>query len=115
MIGQDEACDSTARAIMRASSGLKNPERPIATLLFSGPTGVGKTELTKVGQGHKHDSLLVGVPSLLLCLSASRIAWSYHSSFHLFLSLSAPPLPLLQRLADHYFGSEGSMVRLDMR
>ena len=48
MIGQDDACDSTARAIMRASSGLKNPDRPIATLLFSGPTGVGKTELTKV-------------------------------------------------------------------
>ena len=40
--------DATARAIMRASSGLKNPSRPIATLLFSGPTGVGKTELTKV-------------------------------------------------------------------
>lgn len=33
---------------MRASSGLKNPDRPIATLMFSGPTGVGKTELTKV-------------------------------------------------------------------
>ncbi len=49
MIGQDDAVDATARAIMRASSGLKNPQRPIATLLFSGPTGVGKTELTKVG------------------------------------------------------------------
>jgi ATP-dependent Clp protease ATP-binding subunit ClpC len=65
VIGQDDAVDSTARAIMRASSGLKNPSRPIATLLFSGPTGVGKTELTKV-------------------------------------------------LADHYFGAEGSMIRLDM-
>jgi hypothetical protein len=48
VIGQDDACDATARAIMRASSGLKNPDRPIATLMFSGPTGVGKTELTKV-------------------------------------------------------------------
>lgn len=51
VIGQDDAVDATARAIMRASSGLKNPSRPIATLLFSGPTGVGKTELTKVGGG----------------------------------------------------------------
>ena len=49
VIGQDDAVESTSRAIMRASSGLKNPDRPIATLLFSGPTGVGKTELTKVG------------------------------------------------------------------
>ncbi|KAL4441273.1 hypothetical protein ABPG77_011510 [Micractinium sp. CCAP 211/92] len=65
VIGQDDAVHSTSRAIMRASSGLKNPDRPIATLLFSGPTGVGKTELTK-------------------------------------------------RLADHYFGSEGAMIRLDM-
>lgn len=65
VIGQGEAVSSTARAMVRAQSGLKDPLRPIAALMFSGPTGVGKTELTKV-------------------------------------------------LADHYFGSEGSMIRLDM-
>ena len=47
VIGQDEAVQSTARAVARAASGLKHPSRPIATLMFSGPTGVGKTELAK--------------------------------------------------------------------
>lgn len=51
VVGQEDAAEAAARAIMRASSGLKNPQRPIATLLFSGPTGVGKTELTKVCNG----------------------------------------------------------------
>ena len=49
MIGQEEAINSTARAMVRAQGGLKDPRRPIAALMFSGPTGVGKTELTKVG------------------------------------------------------------------
>jgi ATP-dependent Clp protease ATP-binding subunit ClpC len=48
VIGQDEAVGSVARAMRRARSGLKDPNRPIAAMLFSGPTGVGKTELTKV-------------------------------------------------------------------
>lgn len=47
VIGQDEAVVAVSRAIRRARVGLKNPNRPIASLLFSGPTGVGKTELTK--------------------------------------------------------------------
>lgn len=47
VIGQDEAVKAAARAIRRARVGLKHPDRPIASLLFSGPTGVGKTELAK--------------------------------------------------------------------
>ncbi len=47
VIGQDYAVSSIARAIRRARVGLKNPKRPIASFLFAGPTGVGKTELTK--------------------------------------------------------------------
>jgi ATP-dependent Clp protease ATP-binding subunit ClpC len=47
LIGQDEAVKSVSRAIRRARVGLKNPNRPIASFIFSGPTGVGKTELTK--------------------------------------------------------------------
>lgn len=39
---------AVARAMRRARSGLKDPARPIAAMLFAGPTGVGKTELTKV-------------------------------------------------------------------
>lgn len=48
VVGQDDAVDATARAMRRARSGIKDPQRPIAAMLFAGPTGVGKTELTKV-------------------------------------------------------------------
>jgi ATP-dependent Clp protease ATP-binding subunit ClpC len=65
LIGQDEAVKAVSRAIRRARVGLKNPNRPIASFIFSGPTGVGKTELTKA-------------------------------------------------LAAYFFGSEESMIRLDM-
>ncbi len=65
LIGQDEAVKAVSRALRRARVGLKNPNRPIASFIFSGPTGVGKTELTK-------------------------------------------------SLAAYYFGSEESMIRLDM-
>lgn len=47
VIGQEEAVKAVARAVRRSRVGLKNPDRPIASLLFSGPTGVGKTELAK--------------------------------------------------------------------
>ncbi|MEI6427123.1 MAG: ATP-dependent Clp protease ATP-binding subunit [Pseudanabaena sp. ELA607] len=47
VIGQEEAVKAISRAIRRARVGLKNPNRPIASFIFSGPTGVGKTELTK--------------------------------------------------------------------
>jgi ATP-dependent Clp protease ATP-binding subunit ClpC len=65
LIGQDEAVKAISRAIRRARVGLKNPNRPIASFVFSGPTGVGKTELAK-------------------------------------------------SLAAYFFGSEESMIRLDM-
>ena len=47
IIGQDEAVDAVARAIRRGRMGLKDPRRPIGSFIFLGPTGVGKTELTK--------------------------------------------------------------------
>jgi ATP-dependent Clp protease ATP-binding subunit ClpC len=65
VIGQDQAIGAIADALRRARVGLREENRPIATLLFAGPTGVGKTELTKA-------------------------------------------------LAEVYFGSEATMVRLDM-
>jgi len=65
VVGQDKAVAAISRAIRRARVGLKNPNRPIASFIFSGPTGVGKTELTKA-------------------------------------------------LASYFFGSEETMVRLDM-
>ncbi|AED96029.1 Chaperone protein ClpD [Arabidopsis thaliana] len=65
VVGQDEAVAAISRAVKRSRVGLKDPDRPIAAMLFCGPTGVGKTELTKA-------------------------------------------------LAANYFGSEESMLRLDM-
>merc|ERR1712113_654541 len=47
VIGQDEAIVAISRAIRRARVGLKNPYRPIASFIFAGPTGVGKSELAK--------------------------------------------------------------------
>lgn len=48
IIGQDEAVDKVVRAIQRNRAGLKDPNKPIGTFLFLGPTGVGKTQLAKV-------------------------------------------------------------------
>ncbi|CAH2051062.1 unnamed protein product [Thlaspi arvense] len=47
VVGQDEAVSAICRAVKRSRVGLKDPRRPIAAMLFCGPTGVGKTELTK--------------------------------------------------------------------
>ena len=47
VIGQNEAVKSVARAVRRARVGLKDPDRPIGSFIFLGPTGVGKTELSK--------------------------------------------------------------------
>jgi ATP-dependent Clp protease ATP-binding subunit ClpC len=65
IIGQEHAVVAVSKAIRRARVGLRNPNRPIASFIFAGPTGVGKTELTKT-------------------------------------------------LSDYMFGSEDSMIRLDM-
>jgi len=65
VVGQNDAVSAISRALRRARAGIQNPNRPIASMLFSGPTGVGKTELTKA-------------------------------------------------LAEKYFGSEESIIRLDM-
>ena len=47
VIGQDEAVKVVSDAIIRARSGIKDPNRPIGSFIFMGPTGVGKTELAK--------------------------------------------------------------------
>ena len=65
VVGQEEAVSAVARAVRRGRVGLKDPRRPIGSFLFLGPTGVGKTELSKA-------------------------------------------------LAEALFGSEGSMIRVDM-
>jgi len=47
IIGQDEAIEAISKAVRRARAGLKDPKRPVGSFVFLGPTGVGKTELTK--------------------------------------------------------------------
>ena len=47
IVGQEEAIEAIAKAVRRARAGLKDPRRPIGSFMFLGPTGVGKTELTK--------------------------------------------------------------------
>lgn len=47
VVGQDEAVESVANAILRARAGIKDPRRPTGTFMFLGPTGVGKTELAR--------------------------------------------------------------------
>merc|ERR1712048_1090634 len=56
IIGQNQAVKAVAGAIRRARVGLRNPDRPIASFIFAGPTGVGKTELTKALTGFLFDS-----------------------------------------------------------
>lgn len=47
IVGQNEAIEAVAKAVRRARAGLKDPRRPIGSFIFLGPTGIGKTELTK--------------------------------------------------------------------
>lgn len=56
VIGQDEAVKSVSDAILRARSGLKDPNRPIGSFIFLGPTGVGKTQLAKALANSLFDS-----------------------------------------------------------
>lgn len=56
IIGQDDAVDKVTKAIQRNRAGLKDPNKPIGTFLFLGPTGVGKTQLAKVLAQYMFDS-----------------------------------------------------------
>jgi ATP-dependent Clp protease ATP-binding subunit ClpB len=55
VIGQDEAVDAVAEAVIRSRSGLSDPNRPIGSFIFLGPTGVGKTELARALAGYLFD------------------------------------------------------------
>lgn len=56
VIGQEEAIDALSKSVKRSRAGLKDPSRPTGVFLFTGPTGVGKTELAKTLARHLFDS-----------------------------------------------------------
>ena len=82
VIGQDEAVNTVADAIIRARSGIKDPNRPIGSFIFMGPTGVGKTELAKSLANELFDS-----DKHMVRIDCSE----YMESFNVSRLLGAPP------------------------
>jgi len=82
VIGQDEAITAVARAIRRSRAGLKDPNRPIGSFIFSGPTGVGKTELARALA-----KFLFADPQALIRVDMSE----YMEKFSVSRLIGAPP------------------------
>ncbi|WP_251622144.1 ATP-dependent Clp protease ATP-binding subunit [Odoribacter lunatus] len=82
VIGQDEAIEKLVRAIQRNRAGLKDPNRPIGSFIFLGPTGVGKTQLAKVLAQYLFDS-----PDALIRIDMSE----YMEKFAVSRLVGAPP------------------------
>ncbi len=77
VIGQDRACERAAGVLARFKAGLNDPEKPVGTLLFAGPTGVGKTELSKQLArtlfGHEDRMVRLDMSEYMLPGSAQRL------------------------------------------
>ena len=82
VIGQDEAIHAVSRAIRRSRAGLKDPNRPIGSFIFSGPTGVGKTELARALA-----RFLFNDPAALIRVDMSE----YMEKFSVSRLIGAPP------------------------
>jgi ATP-dependent Clp protease ATP-binding subunit ClpC len=82
IVGQDDAVSKLTKAIRRTRAGLKNPNRPIGSFIFLGPTGVGKTELCKVLARYLFDS-----ENALIRIDMSE----YMEKFSLSRLVGAPP------------------------
>jgi ATP-dependent Clp protease ATP-binding subunit ClpC len=82
VVGQEEAIAAVARAIRRSRAGLKDPKRPIGSFIFSGPTGVGKTELARALA-----KFLFADPAALIRVDMSE----YMEKFSVSRLIGAPP------------------------
>jgi ATP-dependent Clp protease ATP-binding subunit ClpC len=82
LVGQDQAVDAMVRAIHRNRAGLKDPDKPIGTFIFLGPTGVGKTHLAKLLATYMFDS-----PDSLVRIDMSE----YMEKFAVSRLIGAPP------------------------
>jgi len=82
VVGQDEAIQALARSIRRSRAGLKDPARPIGSFIFSGPTGVGKTELAR-----SLAKFLFADPTALIRVDMSE----YMEKFSVSRLIGAPP------------------------
>ncbi|MBX3145754.1 MAG: ATP-dependent Clp protease ATP-binding subunit [Gemmatimonadales bacterium] len=82
VVGQEEAIQAVSRAIRRSRAGLKDPRRPIGSFIFSGPTGVGKTELAR-----SLAQFLFADPSALIRVDMSE----YMEKFSVSRLIGAPP------------------------
>src|SRR5690625_427588 len=80
VIGQNDAVNAIARAVRRARSGIKDPNRPIGSFMFLGPTGVGKTELAKalaeVMFGSEEDLIRIDMSEYMEKYTTSRLVGS---------------------------------------
>jgi len=80
VIGQNDAVSAIARAVRRARSGIKDPNRPIGSFMFLGPTGVGKTELAKalaeVMFGSEEDLIRIDMSEYMEKYTTSRLVGS---------------------------------------
>ncbi|MEO1483864.1 MAG: AAA family ATPase [Myxococcota bacterium] len=77
VIGQEDACTTAARVLVPLKAGLNNPDKPVGTLFFAGPTGVGKTELAKqlcrYMFGHENRMVRLDMSEYAVAGSASRL------------------------------------------
>lgn len=99
VIGQPQACATAARVLARFKAGLNDPERPCGTLLFTGPTGVGKTELAKqlarTMFGDESRMVRVDMSEYMLPGSAFRLLDAQEGTLSLARQVRQQPLSLV--------------------